>query len=332
MATGRLGAEELLVDTDTTLYQCPSDQFAIVTANICNKGTEPALISVAVCTLETPDPAEFLEFETSLLPHNILERTSIMMSADQYLVVKSDSLNVSAVAYGFEIVAGPVAAPAAAPAATELVGFTQVRNNPTSGGNTLTQSADILPGDLLVTVISGGDIYTETGQFYNTPTVTGVGPWTEVLDQGVLPNLYVAYKTAVSADASYDQYWSWEGTQKTVITCLVFRNAEWDTIGTVGTGVSTDPVTAGAISTSAPNSRIIAVLAATYTGAIGDMDAPWSPIVEAETGGYLYGSQKIHQQVQTSSGAVGPTTHSTTNGASTARVGHVQFSIKPLNT
>ena len=38
MATGRLGASDVSATTNTTVYTCPADTYAVVAVNICNRG------------------------------------------------------------------------------------------------------------------------------------------------------------------------------------------------------------------------------------------------------------------------------------------------------
>ena len=102
MPTGRLGIADLSAATNTAVYTCPSDKFTVASISICNRGTQPITIRLAIATLLTPTNAEYIEFDTELLPKNVLERTGIMLSGDQKLVVRSSAATVSAVVFGIE--------------------------------------------------------------------------------------------------------------------------------------------------------------------------------------------------------------------------------------
>jgi hypothetical protein len=102
MATGRLGTADLAAATNTTVYTCPADTFAVVTLSVCNRGASAANIQVAVSGVATPTAAEYLEFDTSLSAKGVLERTGIVLDAGKLLVVRSSATSVNAVVYGIE--------------------------------------------------------------------------------------------------------------------------------------------------------------------------------------------------------------------------------------
>lgn len=102
MANGRLGANDLASATNTTVYTCPADNFAVVTVSLCNRTSTTRTIRVALSTSGTPTDAEWIEFDVDLLGNGTLERTGLVLSAGQRIVCYSNSLDVSAVVYGIE--------------------------------------------------------------------------------------------------------------------------------------------------------------------------------------------------------------------------------------
>jgi hypothetical protein len=102
MATGRLGTADLAAATNTTVYTCPSDTFAVVTVSVCNRSASAASIQLAVCDTATPGTDEYIEFDTSLSAKGVLERTGVVLDAGKLLVVRSSAVSVNAVVYGIE--------------------------------------------------------------------------------------------------------------------------------------------------------------------------------------------------------------------------------------
>jgi len=102
MATGRLGASDLSATTNTTVYQCPASNFAVVTLSVCNRTASTITCRVALSTSASPALADYLEYGVSILANGVLERTGIVMAANQYLIVYSSASSVSAVVFGIE--------------------------------------------------------------------------------------------------------------------------------------------------------------------------------------------------------------------------------------
>lgn len=103
MATGRLGASNLSATTYTTLYTCPASTFAVVSVSFCNRNASSRTVRLAVAAAAgTPDNAEFLEYDVSLLGNGVLERTGIVMSAGQVLTGYASATDISVVTMGIE--------------------------------------------------------------------------------------------------------------------------------------------------------------------------------------------------------------------------------------
>jgi hypothetical protein len=102
MATGRLGTADLAAATNTTVYTCPVDTFAVVTLSVCNRGASACTVQVAISSSATPSTAEYVEFDTALSAKGVLERTGLVLDAGKLLVVRSSAVSVNAVVYGIE--------------------------------------------------------------------------------------------------------------------------------------------------------------------------------------------------------------------------------------
>ena len=103
MASGILGQTDITsVNTDTSIYTVPSAKTASLTLSLVNRGTASAAIRVGLCASGSIGNAEYIEYETILPPKGVLERTGIVMQATKQLVVRTDTANISASAYGFE--------------------------------------------------------------------------------------------------------------------------------------------------------------------------------------------------------------------------------------
>lgn len=102
MASGRLGAADIAATTNTTVYTAPAGYYSVVSVNLCSRADVTAKVRLALAAVDTPTAAEWIEYDTTLSPGGVLERTGLAMSAGQKLVVYSSHADISAVVYGIE--------------------------------------------------------------------------------------------------------------------------------------------------------------------------------------------------------------------------------------
>jgi len=102
MATGILGTEDLAATTNTTVYTVPNETFAVVAVNITNRNAGSRNIRIATASADTPNNAEWIEYDSELLGNGVLERTGIVLDAGKKIVAYSDSTDVNVVVYGIE--------------------------------------------------------------------------------------------------------------------------------------------------------------------------------------------------------------------------------------
>ena len=102
MASGILGSSDLSANTNTTAYTVPADTYSVVTVSFCNRSSSTAQVRLSVSTNATPGANEYLEYDTSVGPNGVLERTGIVADASKQIVVRSSIASVSAVVMGIE--------------------------------------------------------------------------------------------------------------------------------------------------------------------------------------------------------------------------------------
>jgi hypothetical protein len=104
MATGRLNGVDLTTTAATSVYTCPVTTFSVVSVSICNRTASAVTVNLALTTTgSTPATTDYLEFGASLSANGVVERTGIVMSAGNQLVVTAGTGNaLSVIVVGIE--------------------------------------------------------------------------------------------------------------------------------------------------------------------------------------------------------------------------------------
>jgi hypothetical protein len=103
MANGIFEARALYADVNQAVYVNNNDGPAVVTINLCNQNHVSTATSIALSTSATsPTADEWIEYGAELQGKGVLERTGLILGAQQYVVVSSSRANVSAVSWGIE--------------------------------------------------------------------------------------------------------------------------------------------------------------------------------------------------------------------------------------
>ena len=107
MANGILGSADLAATSYTGIYLVPADTFSVVTVSIVNKNSTSVTVRLAVAKTDptgTTIPAadDYLEYETTILPNGVLERTGIVIDESRQVYVHSSATNVGVMVYGIE--------------------------------------------------------------------------------------------------------------------------------------------------------------------------------------------------------------------------------------
>ena len=106
MANGILGTQrDLTALTYTEVYTCPSDTFSVASLSVLNRGASAVTVRIAVTTQSpptAPNNAEFLEYDVSISPKGVLERTGLVLQAGRIISVYASTSGVSVTAMGIE--------------------------------------------------------------------------------------------------------------------------------------------------------------------------------------------------------------------------------------
>jgi hypothetical protein len=102
MASGILGKVNPTANTNTTVYTVPVGKLTTANVSLCNRGDSTIKVRLAIAATGTPALTEYLEYDCTLPPKGVLERSALVLEAGQNIVVYTDTATVSVVAFGME--------------------------------------------------------------------------------------------------------------------------------------------------------------------------------------------------------------------------------------
>lgn len=102
MASGKLGTSAPSASTNTTVYTVPASTLATLSINVVNRGTGNANVNIALTTSASPANADYIEYGVEVLPNGVLERSGIVASALEKVIVNSTTADCTFRVHGFE--------------------------------------------------------------------------------------------------------------------------------------------------------------------------------------------------------------------------------------
>jgi len=95
MAYKKMAVSSPEANTNTDIYVVPASKTATAVLNICNTNTVEVTVRVAISTTATPDVSEWIEYDTSIPPKGVLERTSLAMETGEHVVISASATGVA---------------------------------------------------------------------------------------------------------------------------------------------------------------------------------------------------------------------------------------------
>jgi hypothetical protein len=102
MATGRVATVAPGAAAIATIYTVPNGYYGIYNISITNTNTTPVTIRLAVAAGATPNANEYIEYNATIVPQGVLERTGIVAGAGVYIVGYASNTLVNFNVWGIE--------------------------------------------------------------------------------------------------------------------------------------------------------------------------------------------------------------------------------------
>ena len=104
MASGRLAKSNPSADTITTVYTCPAGFYSVVTIALLNYTDSATTFKLSLVETANASPvvSDYLEYDCVLSSKNVIERSGIVLSAGQKIMISSPTSGVVVNVYGIE--------------------------------------------------------------------------------------------------------------------------------------------------------------------------------------------------------------------------------------
>ena len=104
MATGRLATPvQLAATTNTTVYTVPTGYYTVFNVSFTNISTNSVTIRLAMASTATPGTAEWIEYDTVIVPKGVFERTGLVLDQGKQVVAYASAASaVNVTVYGIE--------------------------------------------------------------------------------------------------------------------------------------------------------------------------------------------------------------------------------------
>lgn len=97
-----LGKADLAATTLTTIYTCGVGKVGTCNVSICNRNATAVTVRLAIAAAATPAASEWLEYDAAIAANSVLERSGVVLQANELIVAYSSATNVNVQVYGFE--------------------------------------------------------------------------------------------------------------------------------------------------------------------------------------------------------------------------------------
>lgn len=103
MSYGKLGSGLTTANGTNIIYTVPAGAlFATVNINVSNPGGTDAVVNLYIASADTPTPQDLIEGGTTLIAGGVLERTGMICSPGERIIVKSPVAGLAVRVSGFE--------------------------------------------------------------------------------------------------------------------------------------------------------------------------------------------------------------------------------------